>query len=71
MLIMNKKKSSCILFGTQRCLSFPFDITSDDGLLLESVYSFKYLGPWIDPELSFKPHINYIVNIIYVDSAYV
>ncbi len=56
-----------MLFGTRRCRSFSFDlnITFDDGLSLEAVDSFKYLGLWIVPELTFKPHIDYIVNRTY------
>ncbi len=67
MLMLNKRKSCSMLFGTRWCLAFSFDlnITFDDGLSLEAVDSFKYLGLWIDPELTFKPHIDYIVNRTY------
>ncbi len=47
------------------CFFFYLNITFDDGLSLEAVDSFKYLGLWIDPELTFKPHIDYIVNRTY------
>ncbi len=34
-------------------------------LSLQAVDSLKYLGFWIDPELAFKPHVDYIVNRTY------
>lgn len=67
MLMLNKNKSCCMLFGTHRRRSSSFDlnITFDYGLSLEAVDSFKYLGLWIDIENTFKPHIDFIVNRTY------
>ena len=36
-----------------------------DGTALEKVDEFKYLGLWLDSQLSFKPHINLITKKIY------
>lgn len=65
-LILNRKKSCCMLFGTRhsRVYSSELQINFDNGTLLEKADSFKYLGLWIDPELSFKPHIDFIIDLI-------
>ncbi len=67
-LVLNKKKSCRMAFGTQHNRSsYPsnLQIYFDDGSPLEKVDSFKYLGLWIDPELSFKPHIDFIIKRVY------
>lgn len=66
-LILNRKKSCCMLFGTRhsRVYSSELQINFDNGTLLEKADSFKYLGLWIDPELSFKPHIDFIIKRSY------
>jgi len=55
------------MFGSRRVHSNTSDlnIIGDDGLSLEKVSAFKYLGLWIDTELSFKPHIDYITKRSY------
>lgn len=53
--------------STRHSHSYPFDlhVIFDDGSPLEKVDSFKYLGLWIDPELSSKPHIDFIIKRTY------
>lgn len=61
-------KSCSILFGTHYKLSTPtsdFRIQFKDGSYVRNVDSIKYLGLWLDPELSFKPHIDYIIKRTY------
>lgn len=64
-LLLNKKKSYSMLFTTRSacrsqgntlCLKFL------DGTVLEKVDEFKYLGLWLDSQLSFTSHINSIVK---------
>uniref|UniRef100_A0A3B1IDR7 Reverse transcriptase domain-containing protein n=1 Tax=Astyanax mexicanus TaxID=7994 RepID=A0A3B1IDR7_ASTMX len=66
-LILNKKKSCCMLFGMQHGSPNLRDlhIYFDDGSPLEKVDSFKYLGLWVDSEFSFKPHVDYIIKKTY------
>ena len=53
-----------MLFGTRPGLGDVSDlsISFSDGSPLDHVTSFKYLGLWIDPLLSFKYHIESITN---------
>ena len=61
------KKSCCMVFGTKYGLSHlpELFINFSDGTPLERVNVFKYLGLWMDPELTFKPHIVFICKRIY------
>lgn len=63
-LLLNTKKSCCMVFGSKPSHPDQLDlkIQTTNGSDLERVSSFKYLGLWIDPELTFKPHIDYIVK---------
>ncbi len=63
-LVLNKKKSCSMVFAMRQRRSHPcgFHINFDDGSPLERVDSFKYLGLWIDLELCFKPHIDFIMK---------
>lgn len=61
-LLLNKEKSYSMLFCT-RTSSLPstnWSVTLLDGTLLERVEEFKYLGVWLDSQLSFRHHINAI-----------
>ena len=52
-----------MVFGTKHNLKMKSDnliISCNDGTNLHRVKQFKYLGLWLDPELTFKPHIDYI-----------
>ncbi len=53
-----------MVFGTRHRRPHLLDlkIVFDDGSPLDKTQLFKYLGLWIDPELSFKPHIDNIVK---------
>ncbi len=54
-LILNKKKSCSMVFSTchLRSHSADFHIYFSDGSPVDKVDTFKYLGLWIDPELTF------------------
>ena len=64
-----------MIFGTRQKLKSEPDsciITCSDCTPLLQVEKFKYLGVWLDSELSFKPHIdhvlrkvNYGINVLY------
>lgn len=47
---------------SQRFLSVDINIRFDDGSQLSNVSEYKYLGLWLDTELSFKPHIDCIIK---------
>ena len=60
-LVLNKKKSCSMLFGTRYFLNHTtsdLNIYFTDGSPLKTVQTFKYLGLWLDSELSFKHHID-------------
>lgn len=58
-LLLNSKKTKCMLFDRKNLnISSPPKIFSADGLELEFVSSYKYLGLWLDSSLSFNTHIN-------------
>lgn len=61
-----------MMSGSRRCHSNTSDlnIIGDDGLSLEKVNAFKYLVLWIDTDLSFKPHIDYILKDLIIACAY-
>lgn len=66
-LLLNQKKSCSMVFGTRHTHPYHLNlpILFADGSPLHKVDSFKYLGLWIDPELSFKPHIDFIIKRTY------
>ena len=47
------------------CNAIQLRILFSNGSILENVDTFKYLGLWLDPELTFKPHIDYITKKTY------
>ena len=63
-LVLNKGKSCSMVFGTRtsQASSLQLPLLFSNGSHLEKVDSFKYLGLWLDPELTFKPHIDYIIK---------
>ena len=50
-----------MLFSTRPTVP-SLSITFTDGTLLEKVDEFKYLGLWLDPQLSFKTHITSVIQ---------
>lgn len=64
MIFMNEKKSYCMLFPTRSASMNQTNLVVNflEGTPLGRVDEYKYLGLWIDSELSFKTHINYIVR---------
>lgn len=66
LLKLNMKKSLCMLFGTHHSLkSAELNLYFDNGTSVTKETSVKYLGIWLDPELNFKPHIDYIIKRTY------
>lgn len=63
-LLLNEKKSYSMLF-CPRPNSLPLTIKSLDEIALQKVEKFKYLGLWLDSQLSFKSHINSITKKTY------
>lgn len=64
-LLLNKSKSYIMIFGTrQKLKSIPGScvINCNDGSPLHKVDTFKYLGVWLDSELTFKSHINHLLR---------
>jgi len=67
-LLLNRSKSKSMLFCTRRSslhLLNNWSISLQDGTTLSKVEEFKYLGLWLDTQLSFKPHINSICKKVY------
>ena len=62
-----KKKSCSMIFSTRHLRSYSVDflIYFSDGSPVDKVDTFKYLGLWIDEELTFTPHIDYTVKKVY------
>uniref|UniRef100_A0A671Z0G9 Reverse transcriptase domain-containing protein n=1 Tax=Sparus aurata TaxID=8175 RepID=A0A671Z0G9_SPAAU len=65
-LLLNKKKSYNMLFGTRQKLlhSAKLSINYPDGTPLEEIDRFKYLGVWLDSQLTFKVHIDSVIKKI-------
>ena len=69
-LIINKTKTNTMLFGTNHNLKTiannnqPFTISCIDGTQILKVDKIKYLGLWLDSELSYKCHIDNLVRKI-------
>ena len=68
-LLRSKTKSQFMIFGTPRILksksrNHSCVITCVDGTALQKVEHTKYLGLWLDSELSFKCHIDHVVKKI-------
>ena len=62
-LLLNKTKSYTMVFGTRQSLKSKSNnliIKCNDDTLLHRVDQIKYLGLWLDSELSFKLHIEHI-----------
>lgn len=65
-LILNNKKSYSMLFKNNMWTNLQNPETFyNDGSSLENTDTYKYLGLWIDQELTFKPHIDYITKKVY------
>ena len=64
-LLLNASKTKCMLFS--RSLPAPAhssSITTLDGSDLEYVDNYKYLGVWLDCELSFQTHMKHLQSKI-------
>lgn len=63
-LVLNNKKSCSMVFCSkhQHPHLLDLNIVYDDDSPLAKVVLFKYLGLWVDPELVFKPHIDFIIK---------
>ena len=64
-LTLNIKKTKLMLFGTKKSLCKFKDVSLKyDGITIERVEKFKYLGVSFDPQLSWNEHVNYLSSII-------
>ncbi len=64
-LLLNKGKSQTMVFGTKHMIKLKsnnLNVICNDGTYLHRADQMKYLGVWLDPELSFKPHIDCILR---------
>jgi hypothetical protein len=57
-LVLNTSKTKVMWFGKKNAPLPTGVITTSDGLELELVTSYKYLGVWLDGTLSFCQHIS-------------
>ncbi|XDV43619.1 hypothetical protein PO909_012067 [Leuciscus waleckii] len=70
LLLLNKKKSYSMLFATRSTYhkqNNSLEVQFLDGIPLENVEEFKYLGLWLDSQLTFRPHIDSIIKKKFVD----
>ncbi len=54
-----------MIFGTKHMIKLKsnnLNIICNDGTYLHRADQIKYVGVWLDPELSFKPHIDCILR---------
>ena len=60
-LLLNNKKSYCMLFPTRSAALNKTNLSINflDGTPLGRVEEYKYLGLWLDSQLSFKAHKHY------------
>ena len=64
-LLLNASKTKCMLFSHSLLApARPTRITTLDGSYLEYVGNYKYLGVWLDYELSFQTHIKHLQSKI-------
>ena len=59
-LLLNTKKTKCIIFNRKHTPTHVPKILCADGSELEFVSSYKYLGLWLDSSLSFTTHIKHL-----------
>ncbi len=60
-LTVNDRKTKYMTFGTQQTLSKVGDMNiGDDGINIEKVDTYKYLGIMMDKKLTFSDHVCYI-----------
>lgn len=67
LLLLNKNKSYSMLFATRSALhkqNNSLHVKFVDGTPLKNVEEFKYLGLWLDSQLTFRTHIDSIVKNI-------
>ena len=57
-LVLNTSKTKVMWFGKNNAPLPKGVITTSEGLELEVVTSYKYLGIWLDSSLSFSQHIS-------------
>ena len=63
--MLNIKKTKLMLFGTNQSLCKFKDISLIyEGVMIERVEKFKYLGVLFDPQLSWDDHVNYLSSNI-------
>ena len=63
-LLLNKQKTHSMWFSTQPTFLSPQSFHFLDGTSVSNVNEFKHLGLWLDSQLSFKSHINSIIQKI-------
>ena len=64
-LTLNIKKTKLMLFGSKQSLHKFKDVSLIyNGVSIERVEKFKYLGVTFDPQLSWNDHVNYLSSII-------
>lgn len=66
-LLLNKDKSHTMVFGTKHMVkskSVNLTILCNDGMYFHRVDQMKYFDLWLDPKLTFKIHIDYILKLI-------
>lgn len=61
-LLLNPHKTKVMVFTTWRTKLPSLSITSLDGVCIQSVDNYKYLGNWMDKNLNFKYHVDYLAK---------
>lgn len=61
-LVLNSKKTKCMIFSHSRSSPTDRTVLTLDGTQLERVSSYKYLGIWIDDKMTFSVHIDSLLK---------
>ena len=61
-LLLNSKKTKAMLFAPKSASSSCLSIDTLDGVSVEFVDTYKYLGFWLDSNLNFKHHIEVLTK---------
>ena len=62
-LFLNKQKTEVVIYGTRQNPRLKDDMSLlYEGAELRRVFTYKYLGVFLDQHLSFNDHVDYLVN---------
>ncbi len=63
-LVLNPEKTKCMFFSRTHVTNKNIRIHTLENTHIETVESYKYLGIWLDSRLSFRTHIEHLINTL-------